>query len=418
MKKYLLAYALAGVCLYAPGQSNIRPLTIGDTVPDITFTNLINYPSKTAQLSDFRSKLVILDFWATTCTGCVAALPRLDSLQNKYKDQLQILLITYEDEARVTRFFKTNPIGKKINLSTVMLDAVLKEQFPHKYLSHEVWIGADKKVLAITEGEYVNDENIHAVLAGSSVNWPVKQDIDPVEKDVPLLHFADEEHAFYKAPRNASYTTFSTWLNTREPGYEFSKDSLKNTQRFYITNYPIIGMYLLAYGKTDLSPGYIKLDVPDKDHYVYTKGVDYMDRWDMANRYCYETVMPLTLSESMLRKKILNDLDSYFNLKTSWATELTMCLVLQDTLAPSKRKHFSVDNANSGAISLSGLLYQLGHKDYGTPVLNESTANMETVISAYGNETIPTLNAALLKHGLVLSLKPRRVTMLTIQTAR
>lgn len=48
-----------------------RPLSIGDTVPDLLFDNLLNHSAPTVRLSGFRGKLVILDFWATWCTACL-----------------------------------------------------------------------------------------------------------------------------------------------------------------------------------------------------------------------------------------------------------------------------------------------------------------------------------------------------------
>ncbi|MCL2348247.1 MAG: carboxypeptidase regulatory-like domain-containing protein, partial [Planctomycetaceae bacterium] len=47
----------------------------------------------TLQLSDFRGKYVVLDFWATWCGPCLANLPELKKLHEKYKDNEQFALI-------------------------------------------------------------------------------------------------------------------------------------------------------------------------------------------------------------------------------------------------------------------------------------------------------------------------------------
>lgn len=40
---------------------------------------------------DTKGKVLVVDFWASWCGPCKAAMPGLDALQNKYKDELQII---------------------------------------------------------------------------------------------------------------------------------------------------------------------------------------------------------------------------------------------------------------------------------------------------------------------------------------
>src|ERR1700744_4307849 len=68
-------------------------IKIGDRMPDMIIWPVINYSSKSLRISDFKGKLVILDFWATWCTSCLAHFPIADSLQREFKNDLQILLV-------------------------------------------------------------------------------------------------------------------------------------------------------------------------------------------------------------------------------------------------------------------------------------------------------------------------------------
>ena len=70
-----------------------QSLKVGDKVPDITFTNLINFHDKTARLSDFKGKLLILDFWNSKCSPCIASWPKLLELQKEYHEEIQIVLV-------------------------------------------------------------------------------------------------------------------------------------------------------------------------------------------------------------------------------------------------------------------------------------------------------------------------------------
>ena len=64
-------------------------ITIGQQVPDVLIKTILNYnttdgPATSAKVSDFRGKLLIIDFWATWCTSCIYKFPELDQLQDEF----------------------------------------------------------------------------------------------------------------------------------------------------------------------------------------------------------------------------------------------------------------------------------------------------------------------------------------------
>jgi len=65
------------------------------TMSDFTIRDL---DGRTISLASLRGKVTLVNFWATWCGPCRAEIPDLVALQQKYRDQLQILGIS-EDEA-------------------------------------------------------------------------------------------------------------------------------------------------------------------------------------------------------------------------------------------------------------------------------------------------------------------------------
>ncbi len=59
-------------------------LDAGAVAPDFVMHDINDKPVK---LSDFKGKVVVLDFWATWCGPCIASMPHTDEVAGKYKDQ-------------------------------------------------------------------------------------------------------------------------------------------------------------------------------------------------------------------------------------------------------------------------------------------------------------------------------------------
>ena len=72
---------------------------------------------KDVKLSDFRGKIVVLNFWATWCGPCRKEMPDFIELQDQYrKDGLQFIGIALDQEgaAPVRKYLAKNPINYPI----------------------------------------------------------------------------------------------------------------------------------------------------------------------------------------------------------------------------------------------------------------------------------------------------------------
>lgn len=84
----------------------IDNLTIGRTAPDMTCDLLED--GKKGKLSDYRGKVVVVDFWATWCPPCRAMIPHEREMTEKLKDKPFALISVSGDDKKtdVTDFLK------------------------------------------------------------------------------------------------------------------------------------------------------------------------------------------------------------------------------------------------------------------------------------------------------------------------
>lgn len=112
----------------------------------------------TVRLSDYRGKVVLINFWATWCPPCRAEMPDLVRLQREHgKAGLQIIGVTYppEKETRVRRFAKSLKVNYPIILGTRQIKARFSSD---ETLPLTVVIDREGKVSDIISGILLREE--------------------------------------------------------------------------------------------------------------------------------------------------------------------------------------------------------------------------------------------------------------------
>ncbi|MFQ5585575.1 MAG: peroxiredoxin family protein [Thermodesulfobacteriota bacterium] len=73
--------------------------------PDFTLRDI---NGETLSLSDFKGKVVFLNFWATWCPPCKAEMPAMEQLHRKFRERgLAVVAVNqYEEKGRVMRFIE------------------------------------------------------------------------------------------------------------------------------------------------------------------------------------------------------------------------------------------------------------------------------------------------------------------------
>lgn len=99
LKKIGLVVAILLLLVFLAYEFNKRMFA-----PDATFVTLTG---KTINMAELKGKVVLVNFWATTCTTCVREMPDLVNTYNTYKDkgfEMVAVAMDYDPPAQVLNY--------------------------------------------------------------------------------------------------------------------------------------------------------------------------------------------------------------------------------------------------------------------------------------------------------------------------
>jgi peroxiredoxin len=103
MRKKGIIFILIVIGLFT-GCSMEKGKGVGDIAPDFTLKSVDGHD---VSLSEYRGKVVLIDFWATWCPPCEDSVPSFNNIYKKYKDNGFIILgLSLDNKPSVVKTFK------------------------------------------------------------------------------------------------------------------------------------------------------------------------------------------------------------------------------------------------------------------------------------------------------------------------
>lgn len=151
MKLYLLLFAFCVSSIIARAQTApIKWATQETFFEDLVGKNLPDFSSKTIEgktitTKNLKGKVVLINFWFVACPPCIAEMPYLNLLVEKYKAQnIRFIAITYENKKAIKNFKRKTPYNYEIlSLSEA---EIRRLNLNHGYPSN-ILVGTDGKIL-------------------------------------------------------------------------------------------------------------------------------------------------------------------------------------------------------------------------------------------------------------------------------
>ena len=371
----------------------------GEKVPNIEFKQILNTKIKSASLNQLKGKIVLIEYWATWCSPCVSAMPHLQELQKKFKNELQIVTVSRETDKRIKLFLKTMPSNLWFAIDNgTKLDSL----FPHRTIPHSVLIDADGTLIAVTSPDQITAEVITKLIKKEKVNLMPK--VDNLSKDFVKDYFF------------AADTVKSRLIIQPEikggPGMlrKHLSDPVFAGRRLTMVNIPLEAMYRVAYG--DLAYG----------RTIDETGKSKENKKEML---CLDLITP-TPEELLptLRKELLKRFE--LQAKIKYVVKPVYVLKLADkhkvdALSKSDKSSNGNYGGGSGTFSGDGVVFA-DLADYlesfaivNRPVVDETGIKTNFNIQlVYQAENPATLTKALNDIGLKLEEAERSISMLVL----
>jgi thiol-disulfide isomerase/thioredoxin len=105
LKKSLLPIIVVALIGFVAVQLNNKP-----TAPDIIFTTI---DGKQISMQSLKNKVVLVNFWATDCPGCIKEMPELINTYNQYnKKGFEIIAVAmpYDPISQVINYTKSQAL--------------------------------------------------------------------------------------------------------------------------------------------------------------------------------------------------------------------------------------------------------------------------------------------------------------------
>ena len=112
MKK--MVYVAAAAVALGVGGAGYLALGQRDAAPAV---NMVLLDGSKHNVADFKGKVVLVNFWATSCTTCVKEMPHMVETYQKYKDKgldFVAVAMSYDPPAFVSNFAESRRLPFKV----------------------------------------------------------------------------------------------------------------------------------------------------------------------------------------------------------------------------------------------------------------------------------------------------------------
>lgn len=412
--KYITVIALTcllmimGICAHAQIKNVDLSLAlkVGDTFIPPSAVQQMRGTGKLIDLHKLKQKVVILDFFDTYCGTCIQSMPKLQKLQNKLKDKVQIITVGWQDRITLEKFYASNQFLQEnnVNLPVIYSDSYLKERFPHQSVPHVVFL-YQGKVQAITAGDVITEENILSLYQKGSIDLHLKDDFGKGN-----LMGIDKNSIHFKGTVSLSGYQNGVPFESFRRG----QDSITNLQKTSFYNVSVYSAVISTWAKIEKAnyiprPERLLLKVKDPNRYDDIANVG--SSWYAEHAISYERLDAIQRTDSAQARIVLDDLHSFLGIRTYKMMQKMDCLILKPCQIKPYTGQESLKGMSYNGTAVLAVMTDLGRQF--PPVLDKVKSKEKIVLGSY--KSLQEMNEQLAQYGIKAEIGTGEQEVLVIE---
>lgn len=228
-----------------------KPLPEDSRYSDLEIEEYLQAPENQYSAEALKGNAIVLEFWATWCAPCVAVMPHLNNLADKFEGKpLKFISVTTQSKEVVDNFLQSNVIKGWVGLDT---DRTVFSAFDVSYIPKTVLLYPDGTVAAVTHASKLDEDVLNRLLDYKPLNLEPDEEIKTVaQKQRNEEPGVKTSYRVNIGPADKKYGASRIGIN------EFKHDAIRLKE--YLAkayNMP----YYQVIGKDSLMNRYLKVDI-------------------------------------------------------------------------------------------------------------------------------------------------------------
>jgi thiol-disulfide isomerase/thioredoxin len=355
----------------------------------LSYPNLLRLegPGKETIALPNKGKKMILDFFSSYCVVCFRMIPKMDTLQEKYKNDVKVLLVGKED-GTIRSIYHRFSERFKIKLA-IAFDSTIFSKLKIDVVPTYVWIDENGTVKAITGVEEMTDENIRLFINNKNIVRTQNEHLYEFNPDQLLFVNGNGGNE-----RNIHYRSLLTeWTQSLPfyipPGLKTNTE----TDKFQALGVTFSDLYRYAFfgiANWDIQHPYYGKVFPTP--LVKNSNDNTFIPLESEKRFCYSLYKSNSkLSDSFVEDHLRKELEFYFGYKARIGNCAAPCwklTVIDEKLLPASSRYKTEIKKDAA----------------GFTALNQSISRILQIIYRYNSLEVPIIDCTGIKYNVDLNI--------------